>query len=207
MLGGTVKKNLLKKAITGVVLGASALLSPCVTAAAAETPSSADDCAKELLLSYFPEPIVNETLKRFNVDTKKWAGISKSLASKDKEVVKTVEEKASSMNPNPLKDPQQRQAAVKLFRDTLLQVFTAAMKENGINDTSKFQAMLDDIQQQKAKMFAMCMEKHKQQAQKQDQAESEDNDDNDDDDDGDDEDEDEKEPAKPMTKDNKAKPA
>ena len=120
----------------------------------------------------FPAPIVNETLKRFNVPQDKWAGITKSLSNKDKEVVKIVEGKAAGMNPNPLKDPQQRQGAVKLFRETLLQVFTDALKENGLTDTDKFQAMLDDIQQQKAKKFAMCMEKQKQKLQEQDKAAS-----------------------------------
>lgn len=133
----------------------------------AAEPAGQDECTKELLLSYFPESMVNDTLKRFNIAQDKWAGIAKSLSSKDKDVVKLVEQKAAAMNPNPLKDPQQRQAAVKLFRETLLQVFSDAMRENGIQDASQFQAMLDDIQQQKAKRFAMCMEKQKAQLQKQ----------------------------------------
>lgn len=154
---------MLKKSIMSLFVGVAALMAPCGLSAIAT--SGADECAKELLLSYFPEPIVTDALKRFSIPNDKWDGITKSLSSKDKEVVKIVEEKAATMNPNPLKDPQQRQAAVKLFRETLLQVFSDALKENGITDTSKFQAMLDDIQQQKAKKFAMCMEKQKAQAQ------------------------------------------
>lgn len=190
-----MNKDALKKGVAALIFGAGALMVSCEAFAAAPTPatSATDDCAKELLLSYFPAPIVNETLKRFDVPKDKWDGIAKSLASKDKDVVKTVEQKASAMNPNPLKDPQQRQAAVKLFRDTLLQVFTDAMKDNGITDTSKFQAMLDDIQQQKAKMFAMCMERHKQQAQKQDMNEANDSEDSEDDDESEDEDSDDDE--------------
>lgn len=157
-----MKKNVLKISVASVVFGAGILLVPCtISAADVVAPIANDECAKELLLSYFPEPIVTETLKRFNVPEDKLPAIVKSLSSKDKEVVKIVEQKASAMTPNPLKDPQQRQAAMKLFRETLLQVFTSAMKENGIEDTSQFQAMLDDIQQQKAKKFAMCMEKHR----------------------------------------------
>jgi hypothetical protein len=183
-----VNKSALKKSIAGLAVGVGALLAP-LSVSAAAAPSATDDCAKELLLSYFPEPIVNDTLKRFDVPQDKWAGIVKSLSAKDKEVVKTVEKKAAAMNPNPLKDPQQRQAAVKLFRDTLLQVFTEALKENGLTDTSKFQAMLDDIQQQKAKKFAMCMEKQKAQIQQGNQpGSSEDESDEDDEDDYDDED-------------------
>lgn len=124
---------------------------------------AADECSKELLLEYFPKQFVTETLKKFNVPQDKWDAIATSLSSKDKDVVKLVEEKASKLNPNPLKDrdPQQRQVAVKLFRETLLQVFSDALQANGISDSKELQAMLDDIQQQKARNFAQCMEKQK----------------------------------------------
>lgn len=157
-----MKTTLLKCSAT-LIIGIVTIINSSPSAVAA-TPAI-DECAKELLLSYFPEPIVAQTLKKFNVPQEKWAGISQSLSSKDKDIVKLVEQKASSMNPNPLKDPQQRQAAVKLFRETLLTVFSDAMKENGITDATQYQAMLDDIQQQKAKKFAMCMEKQKAQMQ------------------------------------------
>lgn len=182
-----MKKYVFLKKVMGFVVGTSIMVAPLTISAA--VPSAADECAKELLLSYFPEPIVLDTLKHFSVPQDKWAGITKSLSAKDKEIVKIVEEKAKAMNPNPLKDPQQRQAAIKLFRDTLLEVFSDALKENGITDSSKFQAMLDDIQQQKAKKFAMCMEKKKNEANAEDSTKSED--DEDDNDDGDDEDDDE----------------
>lgn len=189
------------KKLMSIVIGASALMAP--TAMSAAEPAVADECAKELLLSYFPEPIVTETLKRFAIPQDKVNGIVKSLSSKDKDVVRLVEEKAAAMNPNPLKDPQQRQAAVKLFRDTLLQVFTDGLKENGVTDTSKFQAMLDDIQQQKAKKFAMCMERQKNQASTsqddEDDGDDEDDDDEDDEDDNDNKDGEKKDSDKAKT--------
>jgi len=204
-----VKNSALINSIAGIAVGVGALLAP-IGVFAEAAPNATDDCAKELLLSYFPEPIVNDTLKRFDVPQDKWAGIVKSLSAKDKEVVKTVEKKASAMNPNPLKDPQQRQAAVKLFRETLLQVFTEALKENGLTDTSKFQAMLDDIQQQKAKKFAMCMEKQKAQIQQGNQSghsSEEDSDEDEDDEDEDDESDDTDESAKDKAAPAKTEPA
>jgi hypothetical protein len=132
-------------------------LGPFTVGHAAET--SVDECSKELLLAYFPEPFVVETLKKFNVPEDKWGTISKDLVSKDKEVVKIVEDKAATMDPNPLRDPQARQAAVKLFRDTLLGLFTDVLKANGITDEKQIQEMLDDVQQQKAQRFAKCMQK------------------------------------------------
>lgn len=120
-----------------------------------------EECSKELLLSYFPEAFVKESLKKFDVPQDKWNAIVKELNEKDKQVVKIVEEKASKVNPNPLKDPQQRQAAVKIFRDTLTEVFSGVLKRNGIADENQIQQMLDDIQQQKAKRFAQCMEQQR----------------------------------------------
>lgn len=151
-------KITLKNTVATLILSACAFASS-ISADTAVT--AKDECARELLLSYFPEPIVNDTLKKFDVPQDKWGTITKALSAKDKDIVKLVEQKASSMNPNPLKDPQQRQAAVKLFRETLLQVFSDALTQNGFTDQSKYQAMLDDIQQQKAKKFAMCLEKQK----------------------------------------------
>lgn len=128
---------------------------------------SVDECSKELLLAYFPESFVNETLKKYNVPQDQWAAINKDLEAKDKDVIGMVENKASKIDPNPLKDPQQRQVAVKLFRETLLEVFSGVMKSHGISDESQIQAMLDDVQKQKANRFVQCMERQKTQMQNQ----------------------------------------
>lgn len=161
ILSGDLMKKLINTTLTCIILGCSLLLTPHTSISASEAALETDDCAKELLLSYFPEPLVKETLKKFHVPEDKWAGITKSLTSHDKEIVKIVEQKASKMSPNPLKDSQQRQVAVKLFRDTLLETFSNTLIENGVTDKTQFLAMLDDIQQQKAKKFAMCMQKQK----------------------------------------------
>lgn len=123
-----------------------------------------DDCSKELLLSYFPEPFVRETLKSNNIPQDKWDAIVNELKSNDKNVVGIVEEKAAKLNPNPLKNPgdqEQRQKAVAIFRETLMEVFTAALNKNGVTDSKQIQTMLDDVQHQKAKRFKECLEKHK----------------------------------------------
>lgn len=135
-------------------------------------PGLADECSRELLISYFPKVFVTETLKKYNVPQEKWETIANDLALKDKEVIKTVEEKAAKLNPNPLKDPQQRQAAVKLFRETLTDLFAGTMKANGVTDEKQISEMLNDIQQQKAKRFAMCMQKLSQGAPKEGSSEA-----------------------------------
>lgn len=145
------------KALAGAVLAMGAFNMPTQVVAA----NPVEECSKELLLSYFPEALVKETLKKFNVPEAKWDAIVKDLNAKDKDIVKIVEDKASKQNPNPLKDPQQRQAAVKIFRETLLETFSGVMKKNGVTDDSQIQQMLDDVQQQKAKRFAQCMEQQR----------------------------------------------
>ena len=111
-------------------------------------------------MSYFPESLVAKTLEKFKVPQGQRSAIIKELNAKDHEVVSMVEERAGKMTPNPLKDPKHRQEAVKIFRDTLYELFSGVMKTHGINDGEQIQAMLDDLQQQKAKQFASCMEQH-----------------------------------------------
>lgn len=118
-------------------------------------------CSKELLLAYFPAVIVAETLKKFDIPEDQWSAIEKGLASKDKDVIKLVEEKAEKLNPNPLKNPKDRAAAIELFKGTLLQVFSEVMHEHGVKDDEKIQAMLADVQQRKAEQFTKCVQKQK----------------------------------------------
>lgn len=159
-----MKNKLFQWPIAAVFLGVCSFMSPSIVVGA----EPSDVCSKELLLAYFPDNFVIETLKKFNVPKDKWEGIVKGLAAKDKDIVKEVEEKASKLNPNPLKDrsPEQRQVAVKIFRESLLDVFGGVLKANGITDEKQIQSMLADIQQQKAKNFAQCMEKQKEQFEK-----------------------------------------
>jgi len=112
------------------------------------------------LLSFYPEEFVNITLERNNVPKDQWVQINKELAAKD--VIGQVEAKAARMTPNPLKDTQQRQAAVPLFRQTLFDNFAEVLRAHGITDNIKIQAMLDDVQAQKAKNVADCIKNHKQ---------------------------------------------
>ncbi len=186
--GDSVSSIGMKNQIIGAILSLGVLTLP--TNAVAVEQNQDEQCSKNILLSYFPDPFVKETLKRFDVPQKDWDAIVSELGVRDKEIIKQVEAKAEKITPNPLKDPQQRQAAVKIFRDTLLENFSAVMNVHGVKDEKKIQSMLDDIQQQKAKRFAQCMEAQRtpQANQKSTGASSSDQDDDDDYDDDDDND-------------------
>ncbi len=173
-LGGNMYKSVLKNCLAQI-FGFSLVFTANTFAQdmSSQTPPSnppglSDECSKELLISYFPKAFVTETLKKYNISQDKWDAIASDLAQKDKQVIKAVEDKASKMNPNPLKDPQQRQAAVKIFRETLTDLFASTMKANGITDSKQISDMLNDIQQQKAKRFAMCMQKMSQEKSQED---------------------------------------
>ena len=113
-----------------------------------------------MIISYCPEKFVDVTLDKFKVPEDQRAAIKSELAEKDKGVVTMVEEKAATMDPNPLRDPSQREQAVKIFRETLYTLFSGVMTEHGVEDKEQIQAMLDDIQYQKAQFFTQCMEKY-----------------------------------------------
>ena len=170
VLGGYVSKNLFKNHLASWVMGATVLTASAFAADAPSTPQPQqsapsfpqdDACTKEILLSYFPQQFVQEVLKDSNIPQDQWAGITTDLAAKDQTVITVIEQKASSMTPNPLKDPQQRAAVAKLFRETLTEMFSEVMKKHGVTDDKQIQSMLDDIQKRKAKRFAECMEKHR----------------------------------------------
>jgi len=119
-----------------------------------------EECSKDLM-TYFPESLVNETLKKFSLPQEQWTSIVRELSEKESNIIKKVEEKAEKMSPNPLKDPSQQKAAIKIFKEALLEAFTETMQKHGIQDNKQIQNMLNDIQQQKARKFASCIEKQR----------------------------------------------
>lgn len=119
-----------------------------------------DLCTEERLLSYFPKDFVMMTLNKYQIPKDRWDGINRDLAEKDFEIISIVEEKASRLTPNPLRDPKERHVAVKIFRETLQESFSSVMNMHGVSDQNQIHAMLDDIQRQKAELFAQCMDKH-----------------------------------------------
>ncbi len=116
------------------------------------------ECSREALLSFFPKPIVYKVLQQYGIPEAEWASIYRDLEQKDRAVIPLVEEKASKMEPNPLKDLRYRSEAVRLFRETLVESFTKVMNEHGITDEEQIEEMLDDIQIEKARAFADCIE-------------------------------------------------
>lgn len=115
-------------------------------------------CTKDVLMTFFPQPVVKAVLIQHKIPQDKAEVIAKELSQKSQDVAKIVESKASKMDPNPFNDLSQRDTAVKIFRETLFEVFSQALKSNGIEkDNAEIQNILDDMQEAKGKLFVECI--------------------------------------------------
>jgi predicted nucleic acid-binding Zn-ribbon protein len=123
--------------------------------------SNAMKCTKEELMTFFPQQIVESVLIKAGVAKEQAAQIALELSQKDKELAKTVEEKASKMEQNPFKDLSQRALAVKLYQDTLYEIFSKSLKDHGatITNTEQIQNILEEIKTAKSKLFVECIRK------------------------------------------------
>ena len=117
-------------------------------------------CTKDVLMTFFPGPIVKAVLVRYGVEPGKAEKIAEELSGKDREVVSDVEKKSAEYDPNPLNDLNQRDLAVKIFRETLYEVFAKVLKTNQVaGDDNEIQTILDDMKEIKGKLFVECIKK------------------------------------------------
>lgn len=121
-------------------------------------------CTKEELMMFFPQPIVKKILMNAKVDAAEADSIAKELAGKDQGMAKIVDQKAAQYNPNPFKDLSQRDQAIKIYQETLFDVFATVLKGHGIKDENQIQSLLDEIRTMKSKMFIECIRLQQQQS-------------------------------------------
>jgi hypothetical protein len=114
-------------------------------------------CSKEELMMFFPQPIVKSVLLNAHISENNADEIAKDLANKDRGMAKIVDEKASQFNPNPFKDLSQRDQAIKIYQETLFEVFANVLKSHGINDENQIRSLLDEVRTVKSKQFIECM--------------------------------------------------
>ena len=120
-------------------------------------------CSKETLMTFFPQPIVKAVLIQYGVNEEDAIKISKELSKKDQEVVRIVEEKSAKLDPNPLNDLNQRDVAVKIFGETLYEVFAKVLKSYKVSaDDNQIQEILDNMKEIKGKLFVECIKLERQ---------------------------------------------
>ena len=133
---------------------------PCFLTAQEEEPKAAQKeapiCSKDMLMTFFPQPIVKEVLLKYNLSETQAEQVAKQLSKKNDEVVKIVKQKASQMNPNPLNDLTERDQIIKIFKESVYEILEGVLKDH-IQDPKQIQAIQEDIQEAKGKMFVECL--------------------------------------------------
>ncbi len=114
-------------------------------------------CSKEELMMFFPKPVVKGVLIKAHFSEKDADSIANLLAAEDRGMAKIVDEKASHYSPNPFKDLSQRDQAIKIYQETLFEVFANALKSHGIKDENQIRSLLDEVRTIKSKMFIECI--------------------------------------------------
>lgn len=146
------------------ILASCFCISPLLVAETSDQPSlvvNATLCKKEVLMTFFPQPVVKAVLIHHDISEDQAQEIAQELSQKDQEVIKMVEAKASKLDPNPFSDLSTRDAAVKIFRETLFEVFAKVLKAHDITDDNQIQLILEDMQAAKGKLFVECIKKER----------------------------------------------
>jgi len=121
--------------------------------------SNSMKCTKEELMTFFPQQVVESVLLKAHLSKEQAEAISKELAQKDRELAKLVEEKAAKVDPNPFKDLSQRDLAIRIYRETLYEVFAKVLKSHGVTNEDQIQTLLDEMQAAKSELFIECIRK------------------------------------------------
>ena len=119
-------------------------------------------CSRKELETFFPEPVVRSVLLKSNLSEEDANSIAAELAEKNSQWSKIIREKAAKLTPNPLEDLSQRDIGLKIYRETLYEVFSQMLKAHGISDEDKIQNMLDEIRETKSKWFMECIRNQQQ---------------------------------------------
>ncbi len=142
---------------------ATAISTLCFATLQAETTgvvlSNSMKCTKEELMTFFPKQILQSILIQAQLPKDKADKIAEELSQKDKEFTKIVEEKAAKVQPNPFQDLSQRDLAIRIYRETLYEVFAKVLKANGVTNEDQIQTLLDEMQNEKSKRFIECIRK------------------------------------------------
>ena len=119
--------------------------------------SNSMKCTKEELMRFFPEQLVQSILSKAHLPKEQAEAIAQDLSKKDQELAKLVEEKSSQIEPNPFKNLSQRDLAIKIYRETLYEVFAKVLKSHGVTNEDQIQTLLDELQEARSKLFIECI--------------------------------------------------
>ena len=111
-------------------------------------------CTKDVLIKFFPEPIVKQVLQKHQIPSDKAQSVAQALELKNSEITKTVEERTDETYAN---DTPSVGAISKIYQETVYEIFSNTLKEQGINDEDQIQTILEDIKSIRKKLFIDCI--------------------------------------------------
>ena len=85
-------------------------------------------CTREILMAFFPQPIVQSILIKHHVAETQAKEVAQSLSTKDSEILQSIEKKSAMIKSQPLLDMNQREAALQLFKEALFEVFSKTLE-------------------------------------------------------------------------------
>lgn len=115
-------------------------------------------CQSDILLSYFPEPIVDEVLKKNQIPENLWASILADLAKQNALVEKIVAKKNAEMKRNPFWNMKKKNDTTDIYLETLHDLFSQTMQKFGVTNQDQVASMLDEIHYRKGKLIKHCMQ-------------------------------------------------
>lgn len=123
-------------------------------------------CSREILLTFFPKPIVLPILIQHKISESDAEKIADSLAKKDTDIIYAVEEKVLGQfkgNKSPAEPDNSKESlramGVRIFKESLYLVFSKTIDESGVKiDETQAHAILDEIQDTKGKLFLKCIQ-------------------------------------------------
>jgi len=120
--------------------------------AVAEVPA----CYRDLELNFFRANLVNETLSMHSISQSNWNLINQELQRNVRRVPEIVRARAKQMIPNPLDTPFDREIALQLLQEVLLEVFSETLSLFQITNQNKVEEMFQYIREQQIERLTHC---------------------------------------------------
>lgn len=114
-------------------------------------------CTQEELMHFFPSQIVESILIKADIPKDKAESIALTLSKKEKELSKILESRSEKLTENASNIASQREAVSKIYHESLYEVFSKVMNENGVTDSHRIQQMLDELQDTRSQLFLECI--------------------------------------------------
>ncbi len=114
-------------------------------------------CATEVLMTFFPQPIVKDILVKHQIPLAEAEAIAQELSQKNRDITKLLENQVIQLDSSSFRDINRREIIMKASKEALYDVFATVLKSHGITDDNQIHVFLDDMQEAKRVLFIQCI--------------------------------------------------